>query len=152
MHFYRLGTARGACSLRLIFAGALLMDPSFFFAIFKRLQAATGGMLTTGGEHFDSDGSMDLAGGFSLRSSVNSPLLDPHGLFRSARAFRRYVRPRLSRKARLAPAHEQQQQSEREPVVGAAERIAQGRATADGYGECAHGRPAGMADDAAVVE
>ena len=44
------------------------MDPSFFFAIFKRLQAATGGMLTTGGEHFDSDGSMDLAGGFSLRS------------------------------------------------------------------------------------
>ena len=57
------------------------MDPSFFFAIFKRLQAATGGMLTTGGEHFDSDGSMDLAGGFSLRSSVNSPLLNPHGLF-----------------------------------------------------------------------
>lgn len=57
------------------------MDPSFFFAIFRRLQAATGGIYTNFQEHFDTNGSMDLAGGLSLRSSVDSPLNNPFGIF-----------------------------------------------------------------------
>ena len=54
---------------------------SFHFAIFKRLQAATGNLFAFGQEHFVADGSPDMAGGFSLNSSVDSPLLNPYGLF-----------------------------------------------------------------------
>src|SRR6266446_4566112 len=50
-------------------------DPSFYYAIFKKLQASTG-YLDFGGGHLDPDDSPELSGGFSLRSPH-----DPNGLF-----------------------------------------------------------------------
>jgi hypothetical protein len=49
-----------------------MTDPSFYYAIFKRLQAATGSMsVYDGGDHFADDDTLYLAGGFSLRSTDN---------------------------------------------------------------------------------
>jgi hypothetical protein len=51
---------------------------SFFYAIYRRLQASAGGMSIFGQEHFDVDNSDDLGGGFSLKETTG-----PYGLFGS---------------------------------------------------------------------
>jgi len=49
-----------------------MTDPSFYYAIFKRLQAATGSRsVYDDGDHFADDDTLYLAGGFSLRSTDN---------------------------------------------------------------------------------
>jgi hypothetical protein len=48
-----------------------MADPSFYYAIFKKLQAACGGDLATGGGHLSPDDDPELAGGFSLREPQN---------------------------------------------------------------------------------
>lgn len=51
---------------------------SFFYAIYRRLQASAGGMSIMGQEHFDVDNSDDLGGGFSLKETTG-----PYGMFGS---------------------------------------------------------------------
>ena len=47
-----------------------MADPSFYYAIFKKLQASCGSNLATGYGHLNSDTSDDLAGGFTLRAQA----------------------------------------------------------------------------------
>jgi len=55
-----------------------MTDPSFYYAIFKKLQASCGSDLASGYGHLNDDTSDDLAGGFSLRETQGI-----YGLYKS---------------------------------------------------------------------
>ena len=55
-----------------------MTDPSFYYAIFKKLQASCGSDLASGYGHLNGDTSDDLAGGFSLRETQGI-----YGLYKS---------------------------------------------------------------------
>jgi len=53
-----------------------MTDPSFYYAIFKKFQAVTGGNVTPGFGHVNDDASPELDGGFSLLETQ-----DQYGLY-----------------------------------------------------------------------
>src|SRR5262245_47620820 len=81
MHFYHLASRTQNVYLRPDFRGGATHGSELLLCHLQTTAGRNRRHVDHGSEHFDSDGSMDLAGGFSLRSSVNSPLLNPHGLF-----------------------------------------------------------------------